>query len=106
MLQNSAGSVRQFLQRLYNYCEPKQSRVVGILHTDAMLPSDLSQMEFGVHTVVRVEKPLATLENLPGTPSNSCAHLTQASALRSQRLLVIRHDRPSGRVAWAVSSDI
>lgn len=38
MLQHSAGNIRQFLQRLYNSCELKQSRVVGFVHTDAMLP--------------------------------------------------------------------
>lgn len=38
MLHHSAGNIRQFLQRLYSQCEAKQSRVVGIVHTDSMLP--------------------------------------------------------------------
>eukprot|EP00339_Tiarina_fusa_P025104 CAMPEP_0117025322 /NCGR_PEP_ID=MMETSP0472-20121206/18717_1 /TAXON_ID=693140 ORGANISM="Tiarina fusus, Strain LIS" /NCGR_SAMPLE_ID=MMETSP0472 /ASSEMBLY_ACC=CAM_ASM_000603 /LENGTH=164 /DNA_ID=CAMNT_0004732005 /DNA_START=504 /DNA_END=998 /DNA_ORIENTATION=- len=65
-----------------------------------MLTQDLSQLEFGVHTVVKVEQPLATLESIPGQ-TKTCALLSQSSSLRSQRMLIIRHDRPSGRVAWA-----
>ena len=44
MLQHTAGSIRQLLHRLYSTCEAKQSRVVGIVHTDAMQPQGL----FGV----------------------------------------------------------
>ena len=66
-----------------------------------LLLLDLSQLEFGVDTVVKVQQPMAMLEELPGQKKVQ-SFLTQTSALRSQRLLVIRHDRPSGRVAWAV----
>ena len=37
MINHSASRIRQFLQKIYSICETKKSRVVGVLHSDAML---------------------------------------------------------------------
>ena len=104
LVEHSAGRVRQFMQSLYDQCEGKKSRVVGFVHADTLSSQEIAQLEYGSQTVVQVEKPMAMLEELPGSRRSEgpSAFLRQESTLQSQRLLVIRHDRPSGRVAWAV----
>ena len=37
MVNHSASRIRQFLQKIYSICDTKKSRVVGVLHSDAML---------------------------------------------------------------------
>lgn len=52
-------------------------------------------------TVIEVQTPMAELEEFTG--SNKSTAVLQSKPLPDQRVLSIRHQRPSGRVAWAVS---
>lgn len=95
-----AAQLQELFHALRERLDMRKSAVVAFVHADVLGTAEVQALEHRMDTVVDVQRPRCTL-GPQGSAGSGTAQL-QAEVAPHHRLVVIRHSRPSGRVAWAV----
>lgn len=98
-LEHGPAELQELFHVLRERLDMQRSAVVAFVHADVLGSTEVHALEHRLDTVVDVQRPRCML-GPEGSAAAGTAQL-QAEPAPHHRLVVIRHARPSGRVAWA-----